>query len=146
LPHQSFDFVVYTSAIEHMHKDAGQQSLHECAKVMKPGATLFLSCPNTPEDQDGYDTQYAAHVYEWKLSELRTGLREAGFAIEREYGLVIAKRQLLNAVNALGPQVRLLLEPLIEYLPNEFLTAALAAPFPTLAKEVLILARKEANR
>jgi ubiquinone/menaquinone biosynthesis C-methylase UbiE len=82
-----FDFAVYTSSIEHMHRDAGEQSLQECAKVLKPGAMLFLSCPNTPEGQDGYDTQYKAHVYEWKLSELRSALAVAGFVIEREYGL-----------------------------------------------------------
>jgi ubiquinone/menaquinone biosynthesis C-methylase UbiE len=142
LPPDYFDFAVYTSSIEHMHKDAGEQSLRECAKVMKDGATLFLSCPNTPEDKDGYDTQYAAHVYEWKLSELREALNDAGFAIEREYGLVIGKRQLAHAVSRLGAQTRLLLEPLVEYLPNEFLTAVLAAPFPEASKEVLLIARK----
>jgi ubiquinone/menaquinone biosynthesis C-methylase UbiE len=146
LPAGHFDFAVYTSSIEHMHKDAGEQSLRECAKVMKEGGTLFLSCPNTGEGQDGYDTQYGAHVYEWKLSELRRALAAAGFAIEHEYGLVIGKRELLNAVKALGPQVRLVLEPLIEYLPNEFLTAVLAAPFPTISKEVLLIARKEPGR
>jgi ubiquinone/menaquinone biosynthesis C-methylase UbiE len=146
LPAEHFDFAVYTSSIEHMHKDAGEQSLLECAKVMKDGATLFLSCPNTPEGQDGYDTQYKAHVYEWKLSELRTALSDAGFTVQREYGLVMGKRELLNAVKALGPQVRLVLEPLIEYLPNEFLTAALAAPFPAISKEVLLIARKEPGR
>jgi hypothetical protein len=60
--------------------------------------------------------------------------------------VVIGKRQLLNAVNALGPQVRLVLEPVIEYLPSEFLTAALAAPFPTISKEVLLIARKGGSR
>jgi ubiquinone/menaquinone biosynthesis C-methylase UbiE len=142
LPSDHFDIAVYTSSIEHMHKDAGEQSLRECAKVMKRGATLFLSCPNTSEGQNGYDTRYAAHVYEWKLSELRTALSDAGFTVDREYGLVIGKRELLNAVQALGPQVRLVLEPLIEYLPNEFLTAVLAAPFPAISKEVLLIARK----
>jgi 2-polyprenyl-3-methyl-5-hydroxy-6-metoxy-1,4-benzoquinol methylase len=137
-----FDFAVYTSSIEHIHKDAGEQSLRECAKVMKPGATLFLSCPNTPEGQDGYDTQYRAHVYEWKLPELRTALSDAGFVIEREYGLVIGKRQLRNAVKALGPQVRLVLQPLLDYLPGEFATACLATPFPEASKEVLLIARK----
>jgi SAM-dependent methyltransferase len=87
LPTDYFDFAVYTSCIEHMHPDAGRQSIHECAKVMKEGAVLFLSCPNTPEDKDGYDTRYKAHVYEWKLSELRTALACAGFVVEREYGL-----------------------------------------------------------
>jgi ubiquinone/menaquinone biosynthesis C-methylase UbiE len=146
LPADHFDFTVYTSSIEHMHKDAGEQSLHECFRVMKDGATLFLSCPNTPEGQDGYDTQYKAHVYEWKLSELRTALAAAGFVIEHEYGLVIGKRQLLNAVKALGPQVRLVLEPMLEYLPNEFLTTVLAAPVPAISKEVLLIARKGGSR
>jgi ubiquinone/menaquinone biosynthesis C-methylase UbiE len=141
-----FDFAVYTSSIEHMHKDAGERSLRECAVVMKRGATLFLSCPNTLQGQDGYDTQYRAHVYEWKLPELRMALSDAGFVIKREYGLVIGKRQLLAAMQALGPQVRLVLEPMLDYLPNEFLTACLAAPFPEASKEVLLIARKEATR
>jgi len=59
---------------------------------------------------------------------------------------VIGKRELLNAAKALGPQVRLVLEPLIEYLPSEFLTACLAAPFPAISKEVLLIARKEGRR
>jgi 2-polyprenyl-3-methyl-5-hydroxy-6-metoxy-1,4-benzoquinol methylase len=147
LPASHFDFAVYTSSIEHMHKEAGEQSLHECSKVVKPGARLFLSCPNTPEDQDGYDTQYKAHVYEWKLSELRLALRSAGFEIEREYGLVIGKRELQKAIEAQGEQVKLLLQPILDYLPTEFLTAALAPAFPVQSKEVLIVARRrEAGR
>lgn len=142
LPTNHFDFAVYTSSVEHMHKEAGEQSLRECALVCKPGAVLFLSCPNTPEDQEGYDTQYKAHVYEWKLSELRTALREAGFEIEAEYGLVIGKRELQKAIEAQGPQTRLLLQPVLDYLPNEFLTTALAAAFPVQSKEVLIIARR----
>jgi 2-polyprenyl-3-methyl-5-hydroxy-6-metoxy-1,4-benzoquinol methylase len=142
LPASYFDFAVYTSSIEHMHKEAGEQSLRECAVVCKPGAKLFLSCPNTPEDQDGYDTQYKAHVYEWKLSELRAALRGAGFDIEAEYGLVIGKRELQRAIEAQGPQVKLLLQTILDYLPTEFLTAALAPAFPVQSKEVLIIARR----
>jgi 2-polyprenyl-3-methyl-5-hydroxy-6-metoxy-1,4-benzoquinol methylase len=142
LPSSYFDLAVYTSSIEHMHKEAGEQSLRECAKVTKPGGKLFLSCPNTPEDQDGYDTQYKAHVYEWKLSELRQALRDAGFSIEAEYGLVIGKRELQRALDAQGPQVKLLLQPILDYLPNEFLTTALAPAFPVQSKEVLIIARR----
>jgi ubiquinone/menaquinone biosynthesis C-methylase UbiE len=146
LPSSCFDLAVYTSSIEHMHKEAGEQSLRECAKVVRPGAKLFLSCPNTPEDQDGYDTQYKAHVYEWKLSELRAALRNAGFDIEAEYGLVIGKRELQKAIEAQGQQVKLLLQPILDYLPNEFLTAALAPAFPVPSKEVLIIARRREPR
>lgn len=38
--------------------------------------------------------------------------------------------------------MRLVLEPLIEYLPSEFLTVCFAAPFPAISKEVLVIARK----
>jgi len=146
LPSNYFDFAVFTSAIEHTHKRTGQQILCECAKVLKPGALLYLSCPNTSEERDGHDTQYRAHIYEWKLSELRDGLRKEGFSVHREYGLIIGKRELVKAVAKLGPQVRLLVDPILEYLPREFLTTCLAAPFPTLSKEVLILARKDDRR
>ena len=64
-------FIVYTSSIEHMHKDHGEQSLAECAKLLQKGGKMLISCPNTPEGQDGYDTRYKAHVYEWKLKELK---------------------------------------------------------------------------
>lgn len=63
------DFVIYTSAIEHMHPTDGAKSLAECYKVMKPGAKMFLSCPNTPGN--GYQTQYRAHVYEWGYTTIR---------------------------------------------------------------------------
>jgi 2-polyprenyl-3-methyl-5-hydroxy-6-metoxy-1,4-benzoquinol methylase len=146
LPHDHFDLAVFTSSLEHMHPDAGEQSLRECGTVLKAGGLLFLSTPNTLPGKDGYNTRYAAHVFEWSLPQLRTALASAGFVVEHEYGLVIGKRELLNAVKALGPQVRLVLEPLFGYLPNEFLTAVLAAPFPTISKEVLVIARKESAR
>ena len=55
------DFVIYTSAIEHMHPTDGAKSLAECYKVMKPGAKMFLSCPNTPGN--GYQTQYLSLIH-----------------------------------------------------------------------------------
>ena len=65
LEKESFDFIVYTSAVEHMQKDVGRRSLENCFKLLKPGGEMFLSCPNTANKKDPYDTQYAAHVYEW---------------------------------------------------------------------------------
>jgi len=69
------DYVIYTASIEHMQREAGVESLRQCYKVMRKGAKMFLSSPNTSSKQDPYDTQYAAHLYEWPRSELLEGVR-----------------------------------------------------------------------
>lgn len=134
-----FDVIVYTSAIEHMHKDVGMQSLYECRKVANPGAMLYLTCPNTPEDKDGYDTQYRAHVYEWKRSELLEGLAAAGFQVIREYGLLITYQTLREEGERLG------LLPLIERIetvvPREWLLPIFAPMFPKQSKEIALIAK-----
>jgi len=131
---QQFDVIIYTSSIEHMHPEMGQQSLHECRKVSKPGTILLLTCPNTPEEQDGYDTQYAAHVYEWKRSELLEGLEQAGFKVITEWGLLISKADLKNAAETLG--LLPLIERLEKFIPTEWLCPVLAPMFPQQSKEI----------
>lgn len=136
-----FDLIVYTSSIEHMHPDAGRQSLFECAKLAAPGARLIVTCPNTPEGQDGYATRYRAHVYEWKLSELRAGLDAAGWDILDEWGLHFGKRELLAQADRLG--TRRLVDRIARYVPNEWLVPVLAPLFPAEASsEVAVLASR----
>jgi len=136
---RQFDVLVYTSSIEHMHKDMGQQSLHECKKLCSPNGVLILTCPNTPETQDGYDTQYKAHVYEWKRSELVLGLEKAGFVITEEWGLTIGKRDLVKEMEktGLGPMIKVLEKS----IPREWLCPLLAPLFPQAAKEIGFIAR-----
>lgn len=128
----SIDFAIYTSSIEHMHKEHGGRSLDALSEVMAPGAKLFLSCPNTPPDQDGYDVQYQAHVYEWKLRELREALRERGFHITEEYGLTGKLSDLPD-----DP----IIDSIREYVPSDFAKPILFAPYPERASEVLLVAR-----
>ena len=82
IPEGFADFVIYTSALEHMHKDDGRKSLIECRKIMSDKALMFLSCPNTLGN--GYNTQYRAHVYEWGYEELKNALADIGFEIVQE--------------------------------------------------------------
>jgi SAM-dependent methyltransferase len=133
-----FDFIVYTAAIEHMHPEAGQASLHALRRLAAPGAELVLTCPNTPEDQDGYDTRYRAHVYEWKLSELRAGLAAAGWRVLDVWGLDIGLRVLQERMDADGAGH--LLKRLREHVPPEWLGPALAPLYPDVANEVGLLA------
>lgn len=129
-----FDLVVYTSAIEHMHFDTGRQSLVEVRKVIDPKGRMILTCPRTPEDQDGYDTQYRAHVYEWKVSELTTTLKDVGFAVRDTWGLHATKTDILNRARRMGhgPFV----ERLAKFIPSEWLVPVLAPAFPAVAKEI----------
>lgn len=136
---RKFDVIVYTSAIEHMHKDMGMASLYECRKVSKPGTLFYLTCPNTPEDKDGYDTQYRAHVYEWKRSELLEGLRQSGFEVVTEYGLLIDSQTLHKEGERLG--LGPLVERLKKVIPNEWLLPVLAPMFPRQSKEIAFVAR-----
>lgn len=123
-----YETIVYTSSIEHMHKDMGIKSLKECRKLISSNGILVLTCPNTPEDQNGYDTQYAAHVYEWKQSELFEELDKAGFDVVDRWGLLVSKK-VLN--EKLGEQIKIL----SKFIPNEWLVPVLSPLFPDEAKE-----------
>lgn len=136
---QKYDIIVYTSAIEHMQKETGQQSLFECRKVSKPGTLLILTCPNTPENQDGYDCQYAAHVYEWKRSELIDGVRLAGFEIITEWGILIDRDTLHVEGEKLG--FSKIIERLEKFIPSEWLLPVFAPMFPKQSKEIAFLAK-----
>jgi hypothetical protein len=134
-----FDLIVYTSAIEHMHHDVGLASLARCRELARDDGIMILTCPRTPEDQDGYDTRYRAHVYEWKRSELHDGLAETGWEVVDEWGLDIDKKSLMAGADRLG--LAPIVERLGEFLPNEWLKATLAPLFPEQSSEIAMICR-----
>lgn len=140
----TMDFIVYTSAIEHMHKDVGYQSLKECKTLLAKDGLMFLSCPNTPGN--GYETQYAAHVYEWGYDELKEALDELGFEIVQEVGLVLQAKDVEPLIAEQPAEVQQFIGKLKDYLPSEWLTSILAIPFPKTAKEVLFVVKKKVNK
>lgn len=140
IPEAFADFVIYTSAIEHMHKDDGYSSLAECHKIMKKGAKMFLSCPNTPGN--GYDTQYRAHVYEWGYDELKTALYQLGFTIRQEVGLVMGAREMNEHYAQQSPEIQAFYNTMKAYVPTAWLTAMMSIPFPKASKEVLFICEK----
>lgn len=144
IEHRSVDFIIYTSAIEHMHKDHGYQSLIECYKIMSDTGFMFLSCPNTPGN--GYNTQYAAHVYEWGYDELKQSLDEIGFQIDSEVGLVAGARELEDMYKRMGGELHSFYLKMKQYMPTAWLTAFMAVPFPEMAKEVLFIVTKKTNK
>ena len=140
IPINYADFVIYTSAIEHMHKDDGYASLIECKKIMKPGAKMFLSCPNTPGN--GYKTQYRAHVYEWGYDELKQALGSIGFTIKQEVGLVMGGREMDEFYQTQPDEIRHFYQAMREYVPTTWLTAIMSIPYPQQSKEILFIVEK----
>lgn len=134
-----FDIIIYTSALEHMHYDAGSASLEQCRAVARDGSLLVLTTPRTEVGADGYDTRYRAHVYEWQRDELREALDRCGWDVITEWGLTIGKRDLLAAAERLG--LRQVVERQAKFVPSEWLTAVWAPMFPAEATELGLLCR-----
>lgn len=144
LEHGSFDKIVYTSAIEHMQKKVGIKSLRNCRKLLKSSGEMFLSCPNTFEKKDPYDTQYAAHLYEWDLEELRVALDRAGFRVVDVFGLVGKVRQYEEWLEKNGSkEEKSIYKRLSTYLPKAWLMALFPILHPEIAAEVLIICKRK---
>ena len=94
---------------------------------MKPGAKMFLSCPNTPGN--GYNTQYRAHVYEWGYDELKTALHEMGFKITQEVGLVMGAREMDAFYESQPAEIKRFYNIMRNYIPTTWLTAIMSIPF-----------------
>lgn len=143
LKESSFHFIIYTSSIEHMQKKAGIKSLKNCFKLLKPGHSLFLSCPNTINKKDPYDTQYAAHVYEWDADELKKTLLSIGFEIKEEYGLVAKVRDFEKWLELPGHEmVSDQYNRLKKYLPSQWLMSFMPILYPEISSEILLIAKK----
>ncbi len=137
-----FDFVIYTSAIEHMQREDGAQSLAECYAVMKPGAKLFLSSPNTVDKKDPYDTQYAAHLYEWSQDELYDELKATGFRIDSVFGLLAKVTGYRDKLEVYYPDLVVAFDRFAEYMPSAWLYAFFPVITPLIADEVVIIAHR----
>ena len=140
IPANFADFVIYTSAIEHMHPKDGKASLIECYKIMKKGAKMFLSCPNTPGN--GYETQYRAHVYEWGYDELKNTLSDIGFRVVQEVGLVMGAKDMNEFYQKQPDEIREFYEKMKAYVPTTWLTAMMSIPYPKASKEILFIVEK----
>lgn len=127
-----FEFITYMSAIEHMQPSVQQASLTLAGRMANTKTVLYLTCPVTEEDKDGYDCQYAAHIYEPKTSELAAWLENAGWKIDKEIGLLtkvsVVKQRLT------GEKLERARE-LIETMPREQSLTTIAHLYPETATE-----------
>ena len=128
----SFELIAFTSSIEHMQPEAQREALVEAATLVNLKGRMYLTCPVTPEEQDGYDCQYAAHVYEPKDAELKLWLATAGWKVVEEIGLVTKVTHLKKVLRDED------LERAQEFLkmgPRQLMLPLLATLFPQAATE-----------
>jgi len=142
LNYAPFDLVVYTASIEHMQRDAGIESLRQCYEVMNPNAIMFLSSPNTTEKSDPYDTQYAAHLYEWPRLELLEAVESMGFNVKREFGLVAKVRGYRDNLKQHYPELLEVFDQFSEYLPSAWLYSFFPIITPKIADEIAFVIQK----
>lgn len=143
----SFDFIVYTSSIEHMQPSAGLKSLYNCFEALKQGHEMFFSCPNTNDKRDSYDTQYAAHVYEWGIKELEGAMKEVGFKIIKQFGLVSKVREFEFWLKKSDKEeLKVQYSLLKEYLPTTWLMPYISILYPEAASEILMIVEKPDKR
>lgn len=107
---------------------------------------MFLSCPNTMGKKDPYDTQYAAHVYEWDIHKLREAVKKIGFSIQEEYGLVGKVKDFEAWLSNQDPVMNGWYYKLKEYMPSAWLMAFASILYPEAAAEVLLICRKGDGR
>jgi SAM-dependent methyltransferase len=137
------DVVIYTSALEHLPRDAGAASLRHAARVLSAEGVMFLSTPNTPGDPPRL-LQHGVHVYEWADAELRAVLYDAGLTVADAIGLLPPTPEVTAAALATqyGTGAERWYTRLRETLPEPFLATVSAAALGNAAAEIMYVCRR----
>ena len=138
------DVIIYTSALEHLPRDAGAASLRHAAGTLSEGGTLYLSTPNTPGDPPRM-LQHGVHVYEWEYSELRAVLAGTGLTVTDTIGLLPPPPQATRQILArqYGPGAAEWHTRLAETIPEPFLATVSAAALGPAAAEIMYVCQRQ---
>jgi 2-polyprenyl-3-methyl-5-hydroxy-6-metoxy-1,4-benzoquinol methylase len=137
------DVVIFTSALEHLPREAGAASLRHASAALSPAGTLFLSTPNTLGDPPRL-LQHGVHVYEWADAELRAVLADVGLAVHDTIGLLPPAPEITARVLAeqYGPGAARWYDRLAAIIPEPFLATVSAAALGSAAAEIMYLCRR----
>ena len=141
--HRQFDVVVYTSALEHLERDAGIASLEQGAQALREHGTLYLSTPRT-EGPLPRQLQHRVHCYEWDREELEQVLATLRLTIIACYGLLPPADDVLAPVIAsrFGEGAAAWFQDMRRFVPPAFLAPVMASSFPEVATELLFVCQK----
>ncbi len=139
---RTFDVIIYTSAVEHLDRDAGIQSIHQASKLLSKDGHLYLSTPRTLLETPRR-LQYKVHVYEWDREEIEGVLNEAGLQIENSIGLLPPEDEILEPAikSRFGISSVAWFREMRKFIPAPFLASVSAVCFPVVAKELLYVCK-----
>ena len=139
----TFDVIIYTSALEHLPKEAALASIRAVSKSLSGGGVLFLSTPNTPTTEPP-TLQYRVHVFEWDRTDLRRVIEGCGLDIVDEIGLLPPRQSDLTSAmsDLVGLNGLAIIARLQRKVPYSFLGPVLSACYPEVSREVLFVCTK----
>ena len=144
LQQQQFDVIIYTSALEHLKREAGVASLEQVAQVLTESGTLYLSTPRTEGPVPRQLQHPRAHIYEWGREELEQVLATLHLKITACYGLLPPPDVILaDAITRrFGEGAVTWFHELQQAVSQAFLAPVLASSFPEVATELLYVCQK----
>jgi ubiquinone/menaquinone biosynthesis C-methylase UbiE len=139
-----FDIVVYLSALEHLNREDGLRSLGEVSRALAENGRLYLSTPNTPEE-NSRKLQHRVHIYEWSFKDIRSVLEDLKMTITNSIGLLPPPEELLLHLidEKYGVGGVRWFEDMQACVPEAFLAPVVAASFPEFANEILFICQKK---
>ncbi|MBC8091701.1 MAG: class I SAM-dependent methyltransferase [Pseudonocardia sp.] len=142
-----FDVAVYTSALEHLPREAGLASLRRTAAALVDGGRLFLSTPNTPGPPPRR-LQHRVHVYEWSHQDLLDVLPALGLMVDDVVGILppVDPSTTLTAVaERFGPGGAEFYRALERHAPPALLGPVVSTALDGAASEVLYACTKRTS-
>lgn len=135
---RGIDLALSTECIEHMKPEFVPAWLDGIDKVLRKGALVFISTPNS----DGSNVKLPMdHVYEWEYEELRTELTSR-WTLQYHVGTFI-KLPAFRKINRENGDVPEALVTLFEQrFGRHWLRSVLAAPYPEVSNNVSWTLRK----
>ena len=133
-----FDFAKFTG-IEHMPKESGIKALHQLRVILKSDACVVLTSPITEDKVDDYQTQYAAHLYEWGARELDDAVTKAGFVTESAHGIWAKFKGYREKLVEHYPNMVDDYDYMLKYFPKTIVHATFVVGTPMIADEVALI-------
>lgn len=133
----TFDVAVNLEVIEHMLPEHGADLLTCMWHSLKSGGVLYLSTPC-------FNGKAAKnHIHEYTIEELGARIQEAGFVIEKRYGVFASYPELKKGMLAAGrDDLVTLLDQLREFHSLSYLSGVFAPMFPDYSRNNLWVCRK----
>jgi len=128
----SVDVIVAGEIFEHILPEKAVELLTESFRILKPNGRLILTTPNSM-----FTKNYAFHIKEYSISEMKDLLVKAGFVIDNIYGWMTTATCLRQSAEAMK-----FLNSLCEHTAREIALNIVAHKYPMYSDSIVYEAIK----